>query len=120
MVLGCYYLTIEAQDGEKGTGTVFKDSMKCYLLIKTRAVSITLLLVKMRVVLEDGRRSIVESTVGRFIFNENIPQDLGFVDRRMKDPFGLEIDFLVDKKSLGKIIDKCFRRHGNTETCCIT
>ena len=59
--------------------------------------------------------SIVESTVGRFIFNENIPQDLGFVDRSV-DPFGLEIDFLVDKKALGKIIDKCFRKHGNTET----
>ena len=51
----------------------------------------------MRVVLEDGRSSIVESTVGRFIFNENIPQDLGFVNRE-EDPFGLEIDFLVEKK----------------------
>ncbi len=51
-------------------------------------------LVKMRVVLEDGRSSgIIESTVGRFIFNENIPQDLGFVNRS-EDPFGLEIDYL--------------------------
>ena len=71
--------------------------------------------VKMRIVLEDGRVGITESTVGRFIFNENIPQDLGFVNRE-EDPFGLEIDYLVDKKALGKIIDKCFRRHGNTIT----
>ena len=109
MVLGCYYLTIEAQGGEKGTGTVFKDFAYQNQTVQLHS------LVKMRVVLEDGRSSIVESTVGRFIFNENIPQDLGFVDRSV-DPFGLEIDFLVDKKALGKIIDKCFRKHGNTET----
>ena len=114
MVLGCYYLTIEAQGGEKGTGTIFKDYNELLLAYQTGAVQLHSL-VKMRVVLEDGRSSIVESTVGRFIFNENIPQDLGFVDRSV-DPFGLEIDFLVDKKALGKIIDKCFRRHGNTET----
>ncbi|WP_296645878.1 DNA-directed RNA polymerase subunit beta' [Romboutsia sp. 13368] len=114
MVLGCYYLTIEAQGGEKGTGTVFKDFNEMLLAYQNQAVQLHSL-VKMRVVLEDGRSSIVESTVGRFIFNENIPQDLGFVDRSV-DPFGLEIDFLVDKKALGKIIDKCFRKHGNTDT----
>ena len=77
-------------------------------------------LVKMRVVLEDGRSSIVESTVGRFIFNENIPQDLGFVDR--SDPenaFKLEIDFLTTKKELGKIVDKCIRVHGLTDTAVV-
>ncbi|CEI74362.1 MULTISPECIES: DNA-directed RNA polymerase subunit beta' [Romboutsia] len=114
MVLGCYYLTIEDQGGEKGTGTIFKDYNEMLLAYENKAVELHSL-VKMRVVLEDGRSSLVESTVGRFIFNENIPQDLGFVDRE-KDPFGLEVDFLVDKKSLGKIIDKCFRRHGNTRT----
>ena len=114
MVLGCYYLTIEAQGGEKGTGTVFKDFNEMLLAYQNQTVQLHSL-VKMRVVLEDGRSSIVESTVCRFIFNENIPQDLGFVDRSV-DPFGLEIDFLVDKKALGKIIDKCFRKHGNTET----
>ena len=114
MVLGCYYLTIEAQGGEKGTGTVFKDFNEMLLAYQNQAVQLHSL-VKMRVVLEDGRSSIVESTVGRLIFNENIHQDLGFVDRSV-DPFGLEIDFLVDKKALGKIIDKCFRKHGNTET----
>ena len=114
MVLGCYYLTIEAQGGEKGTGTVFKDFNEMLLAYQNQTVQLHSL-VKMRVVLEDGRSSIVESTVGRFIFNENIPQDLGFVNRE-EDPFGLEINYLVDKKALGKIIDKCFRRHGNTIT----
>ncbi|CEH36106.1 DNA-directed RNA polymerase subunit beta' [Romboutsia lituseburensis] len=114
MVLGCYYLTIEAQGGEKGTGTIFKDYNELLLAYQNQAVELHSL-VKMKIVLEDGRSSLVESTVGRFIFNENIPQNLGFVDRNV-DEFGLEIDFLVDKKALGKIIDKCFRRHGNSDT----
>ncbi|MCR8745948.1 DNA-directed RNA polymerase subunit beta' [Romboutsia lituseburensis] len=114
MVLGCYYLTIEAQGGERGTGTIFKDYNELLLAYQNQAVELHSL-VKMKIVLEDGRSSLVESTVGRFIFNENIPQNLGFVDRNV-DEFGLEIDFLVDKKALGKIIDKCFRRHGNSDT----
>ena len=114
MVLGCYYLTIESQGGEKGTGTVFKDFNELMMAYQTKAVELHST-VKMRIVLEDGRVGITESTVGRFIFNENIPQDLGFVNRE-EDPFGLEINYLVDKKALGKIIDKCFRRHGNTIT----
>lgn len=114
MVLGCYYLTIESQGGEKGTGTVFKDFNELMMAYQTKAVELHST-VKMRIVLEDGRVGITESTVGRFIFNENIPQDLGFVNRE-EDPFGLEINYLVDKKALGKIIDKCFRKHGNTIT----
>lgn len=114
MVLGCYYLTIEAQDGAKGTGMVFKDFNELLLAYYNKSVHLHAL-VKLKVTLEDGRSSLVESTVGRFIFNENIPQDLGFVDRK-ENPFALEVDFLADKKSLGKIIDKCFRKHGNTET----
>ncbi|WP_042278219.1 DNA-directed RNA polymerase subunit beta' [[Clostridium] dakarense] len=114
MVLGCYYLTIEEQDYAPGHGTIFKDFNELLLAYQNQAVHLHSK-VKMRIVLPDGRKSLVESTVGRFIFNENVPQDLGFVDRNV-DPFGLEIDFLVDKKSLGKIIDKCFRKHGNTET----
>ena len=114
MVLGCYYLTIESQGGEKGTGSIFKDYNELLMAYQTKAVELHAT-VKMRKVLEDGRKGLIESTVGRFIFNENMPQDLGFVDRN-EDPFGLEIDFLVDKKALGKIIDRCFRRHGNTKT----
>ena len=114
MVLGSYYLTIESQGGEKGTGSIFKDYNELLMAYQTKAVELHAT-VKMRKVLEDGRKGLIESTVGRFIFNENMPQDLGFVDRN-EDPFGLEIDFLVDKKALGKIIDRCFRRHGNTKT----
>ena len=114
MVLGSYYLTIESQGGEKGTGSIYKDYNELLMAYQTKAVELHAT-VKMRKVLPDGRKGLIESTVGRFIFNENMPQDLGFVDRN-EDPFGLEIDFLVDKKALGKIIDKCFRRHGNTKT----
>jgi DNA-directed RNA polymerase subunit beta' len=114
MVLGSYYLTIEAQEGVRGTGMVFKDFNELLLAYFNKAVDLHAL-VKMRRVYEDGTSCIIESTVGRFIFNEGVPQDLGFVDRE-KDPSGLEVDFLVDKKSLGKIINKCFIRHGNTIT----
>ena len=114
MVLGSYYLTIESQGGEKGTGSIYKDYNELLMAYQTKAVELHAT-VKMRKVLPDGRKGLIESTVGRFIFNENMPQDLGFVDRN-EDPFGLEIDFLVDKKALGKIIDRCFRRHGNTKT----
>jgi DNA-directed RNA polymerase subunit beta' len=114
MVLGSYYLTIEAQEGVRGTGMVFKDFNELLLAYFNKAADLHAL-VKMRRVHEDGTSCIIESTVGRFIFNEGVPQDLGFVDRE-KDPSGLEVDFLVDKKSLGKIINKCFIRHGNTIT----
>ncbi len=61
------------------------------------------------------RSQIINATVGRLIYNEPIPQDLGFVDRSNPDhAFDLEVDFLVDKKQLGKIIDKCIRKHGFT------
>ncbi len=114
MVLGSYYLTIEV-DGEKGEGSIFKDFNEMLLAYQTGAVGLhAKVKVKRKLSLEDEGK-LVESTVGRFIFNENIPQDLGFVDRS-KDLYALEIDFLLDKKQLGKVIDKCFRKHGNTIT----
>ena len=63
----------------------------------------------------DGTSKIVESTVGRFIFNEGIPQDLGMVNRE-EDPYSLEVDLQVDKKMLSKIIDLTFRKYGNIRT----
>ena len=63
----------------------------------------------------DKRGKLVDSTVGRFIFNEYLPQNLDFVDRS-KDLYSLEVDAFCDKKMLGRIIDRCFRKHGNTET----
>jgi DNA-directed RNA polymerase subunit beta' len=114
MVLGSYYLTIEAQDGVKGTGMVFKDYDEMMLAYQNKSVDIHAL-VKVRMENEQGERYLVESTVGRFIFNQEIPQDLGFVDRE-SNPTALEVDFLVDKKTLGKIIEKCFIKYGNTRT----
>ncbi len=114
MVLGSYYLTIEIE-GEPGEGKVFKDYEEMLMAYENGMVGIHAR-VKVRVRLhEDDPGKLVESTVGRFIFNENIPQNLGFVDRS-KDKYALEIDTLVDKKFLGKIIDRCFRKHGNTIT----
>ncbi|AHM55483.1 DNA-directed RNA polymerase subunit beta' [Peptoclostridium acidaminophilum DSM 3953] len=113
MVLGSYYLTIEIE-GVKGEGMMFKDYNEMLLAYTNKAVDLHAR-VKVKKVLSDGAIVFVESTVGRFIFNENLPQDIGFVDRK-KDPHSLEVDFLVDKKKLGQIIDKCFRKHGNTIT----
>lgn len=114
MVLGSYYLTSEGK-GEKGEGKIFMDydeMMKAYL---NKDISLHAN-VKVRVKLsDDDRGKLVESTVGRFIFNRKIPQDLGYVDRK-KDLYTLEIDSVVDKKALGVIVDKCFRRHGNIRT----
>lgn len=113
MVLGSYYLTVE-ESGVKGEGMMFKDYEEMLLAYENKAVSLHAK-VKVRRTFEDGSTQLLESTVGRFIFNESIPQDLGFVDRD-NDKYSLEIDTLVDKKMLGKIVDKCYRRHGNTRT----
>ncbi len=114
MVLGCYYLTLET-DNELGEGKIFKDYDEMFLAYFNKDVSIhAKVKVKIRHNAED-KGQLVESTVGRFILNENIPQDLGFVDRE-KHPYALEIDRIVDKKFLGVLIEKCFRKHGNSIT----
>ena len=114
MILGSYYLTIE-QEGVKGQGMIFRDYDEMLMAYANNAVHLhARVKVRMKLNKED-RGQLVESTVGRFIFNEEIPQNLGFVDRK-KDPYALEVDFLCDKKALGKVIDKCFRKHGNTIT----
>ena len=120
MILGSYYLTHPGVDerntyAEVGDGKVFTDLDEMLMAYQTNAVGIHAR-VKVRMYAEgDERGQLVESTVGRFIFNQGIPQDLGFVDRE-KDPYSLEVDFLCDKKKLGVIIDKCYRKHGNTGT----
>lgn len=114
MVLGIYYLTIEEQ-GAQGEGSVFKDFTEMMLAYENRQVSLHAR-VKVRVKkYHDDPGMLVESTVGRFIFNENIPQDLGYVDRE-KDKYSLEVDFVLDKKQIGKVIDRCFKKHGNSTT----
>lgn len=114
MILGSYYLTIE-REGAKGEGMVFKDFEEMLMAYANDAVSLHAKVKVRRKLHKDDPGKLVESTVGRFIFNEEIPQNLGFVDRK-KDAYSLEVDFLCDKKALGKVIDKCFRKHGNTIT----
>ncbi|WZL72640.1 DNA-directed RNA polymerase subunit beta' [Clostridiaceae bacterium 35-E11] len=114
MVLGSYYLTVEVAD-EPGEGMVFKDFDEMLMAYQNKAVGLHARVKVRRRLSEDDPGKLVESTVGRFIFNEKIPQNLGFVDRE-KDLYALEVDFLCDKKTLGKVIDKCFRVHGNTVT----
>jgi DNA-directed RNA polymerase subunit beta' len=113
MVLGSYYLTVE-NPGEKGEGKMFKDYDEMLMAYYNKEVGIHAK-VKVRMDFGEDGSHIVEGTVGRFIFNEGIPQDLGFVDRSV-DKYSLEINTLVDKKMLGKIIEKCYRKHGNTIT----
>lgn len=113
MVLGSYYLTVE-QEGVKGEGSIFKDYDEMLLAYENGAVSLHAK-VKVRRKDEKGKSLLIESTVGRFIFNESIPQDLGFVNRD-NDKYSLEVDTLVDKKMLGKIVDKCYRKYGNVKT----
>lgn len=124
MILGSYYLTHPGQEegkrtspAEKGDGKVFTDIAEMLMAYQTGMVGLHAR-VKVRMYADeyDTRGKLVESTVGRFIFNQNIPQDLGYVEDRIADPYSLEIDFLCDKKKLGQIIDRCYRQHGNTET----
>lgn len=115
MVLGAYYLTSE-DEGCKGEGMIFKDIEEMIKAYYNKEVSLhSKVFVKVYHGEEDLRGKLVNSTVGRFIFNMGIPQDLGYVDRN-EDPYSLEVDKLVDKKALGDIIDKSFRKHGNIRT----
>ncbi|MGP1570364.1 MAG: DNA-directed RNA polymerase subunit beta' [Eubacteriales bacterium] len=121
MILGSYYLThpgVEERNtaAEKGDGKIFTDINEMMMAYQTKVVGIhAKVKVRMFADEDDKKGKLVESTVGRFIFNSNIPQDLGFVDRTT-DKYSLEVDFLCDKKKLGVIIDKCYRVHGNTGT----
>ena len=118
MVLGSYYLTLE-KDGEKGEGKVFRDVNEAMMAYQAGVVSLQAKIkVRMTKTVGDNTISkVIDATVGRLIFNENIPQDLGFVDRTDPDKqFDLEIGFLVKKKQLGNIIERCIAKHGTTKT----
>ncbi|MDD2572986.1 MAG: DNA-directed RNA polymerase subunit beta' [Firmicutes bacterium] len=119
LVLGLYYLTAHVP-GEKGEGKVFRDYNEMLMAYEERDVELHSK-VKVRMTdRSDGSTGMVESTVGRFIFNQAIPQELGFLDRSIpENRFKLEIDQLVDKKTVGKIIDRCYRLYGNTETAVV-
>ena len=114
MILGTYYLTLD-EEGVKGEGSVYKDFDEMILAYENGEVNLhARVKVKVKKNPQDEGR-LVESTVGRFIFNNSIPQDLGYVDRTI-DPYSLEVDFVLDKKQIGVVIDKCYRKHGNELT----
>lgn len=119
MVLGVYYMTMEGDTAlAKDHVKVFKDYDEMMLAYYNDNIAIHDR-VRVRIKLHDeDRGKLIESTVGRFIFNKKIPQTLGFVNRE-EDPYSLEIDRVVDKKGLGNIIAKCYNKHGNSTTALV-
>ena len=119
MVLGIYYLTQE-RPGAKGEGSIFKDKNEAILAYENGYITLqTIIKVRVEKTDEDGnvKSAVIESTLGRILFNEIIPQDLGFVDRSLpENEMKLEVDFLVAKKQLKKILEKVINKHGATVT----
>ncbi len=118
MVLGSYYLTID-RDTEKGAGKVFRNEDEALMAYDEGVIGIHAPIKVRRSVVVDGETvtGIVDATAGRLIFNQKIPQDLGFIERHTKeDMLKLEIMQTCGKKQLGKIIDKCIRKHGFNTT----
>ena len=118
MVLGSYYLTMD-KDGAKGEGRYFSSVEEAIMAYQVKDIDIHAK-INVKVFKEingEIKSGIIKTTPGFIIFNESIPQDLGFVNRENKsEMFDLEINFLITKKSLGKIIDKCYLKHGPTKT----
>ena len=118
MILGSYYLTLD-KDGERGEGKVFRNVDEVMMAYQTGVIELHSK-IKVRRELEiDGeiRTGIVDTTIGKIIFNNPIPQDLGFVDRsNPENLFKFEVDFLVGKSGLKKIIDACIKKHGTART----
>ncbi|WP_160678888.1 DNA-directed RNA polymerase subunit beta' [Clostridium sp. C8-1-8] len=118
MVLGSYYLTMD-KDGAKGEGKHFASFEEALMAYQLKEIEIhAKIFVRMTKVVDGVKKSgSIKTTIGKIIFNESIPQDLGFVDRtNPADEFNLEVDFLITKKSLGQIIDACYMVHGPTKT----
>ncbi len=121
MVLGIYYLTLE-KDGEKGEGNYYKDEQEAILAYENGATTLHAKVNVRRTMEIDGEihSRIIKTTVGRIIFNEAVPQNIGFVDRTdFENKFRYEIDHLCDKKSLGKIINRCINKYGSTDTAIV-
>ena len=116
MILGSYYLTMTL-DGEKGEGTYFRDPDEAIMAFENHDVDIHAKIF-VRITKEingEMKTKKIETSVGRIIFNQGIPQDLGFINRE-EDPFQYEIDFPVMKKTMGTIIERVIRLHGLTES----
>ena len=118
MVLGSYYLTL-IRPGAEGEGKAFRDIDEAKMAYEEGVISLHAL-IKIRMTKEiNGEKvtKLIETSIGRVIFNEPVPQNLGFVDRTdPENAFKLEADFLVNKKMLGKIIAKCIKIHGTAVT----
>ena len=119
MVLGIYYLTLD-KPGDKGEGMFFKDMNEALLAYENGYITLQAKIkVRREGINSKGvkEQRIIESTLGRFIFNEVLDQNLGFVDRSLDENFlKLEIDFLVKKKELKQILEKCMANLGATRT----
>ena len=119
MVLGIYYLTQE-RPGVKGEGKYFKSVNEAILAYENQVITLqTKIHVHMEKTMPDGTKlaGTVDSTLGRFLFNEIIPQDLGFVNRSIPgNELKPEVDFLVGKKQLKQILEKVINTHGATKT----
>ena len=122
MVLGIYYLTQERtpEQGALGTGKAFKDFNEAMIAYENHEITLHAKIKVRRYGINDKGETesrVIESTLGRFIFNEIISQDLGFVDRSNPDNFlKLEVDFHVGKKQLKQILEKCINNEGATKT----
>ncbi len=118
MILGSYYLTLD-KDGEKGEGKVFRNIDEVMMAYQTGVIELHSKIKVRREMEIDGEMcsALVDTTIGKIIFNNPIPQDLGFVDRSIpENKFKFEVDFLVKKGGLKKIIDKCIKKHGTART----
>ena len=119
MVLGIYYLTQE-RPGNPGEGKFFRSVNEAILAYENKVITLqSRIKVRCSKTMPDGTvlTGIVESTLGRFLFNEILPQDLGFVDRSVPgNELLLEVDFLVGKKQLKQILEKVINTHGATKT----
>ena len=127
MILGSYYLTME-KPGEPGEGRTFRDFDEAMMAYANHQLGLhapigVRVYHDVPVVGEDGQETtvkksaIIKTTLGRMIFNQPLPQDLGFVDRSVPgNEFTLEVEFVVKKKQLGQIIDRCIKYHG-TAVC---
>ncbi|MDD2627385.1 MAG: DNA-directed RNA polymerase subunit beta' [Clostridia bacterium] len=118
MILGSYYLTVDI-DGEKGEGMIFSNYDEAYMAYDAKIIGLHAK-IKTRMSKEingEMYTGLIETTIGKLIFNEVIPQDLGIVDRtNPENNLSLEVDFAVRKKELGVIIDKCIAKHGISRT----
>ena len=121
MVIGCHYLTITREDA-KGAGRYFSSPDEAMMAYQCQQIALQAP-IKVRIERTwEGvtERRIIDTTLGLLIFNEVVPQDLGFKPREtMDDQFVLEIDHKVIKKDLGKIVERCFHAHGESQTAAV-